>query len=664
MPVARQPVLLPGEHETLVALSQGPRRADLLADRLDDLVLAQCERTPDAVAAEQLDDDGATTASLRYDELATASGSLAARLRSHGVDAHDVVGVCLERRTTLPVALLGVLRAGAAWLPLDPAHPGPFLQRLLAAADATLVVTTRELRDRLLVPAGVPSARCVCVDDAALDDAAAPRVELGPDAPAYVIHTSGSTGEPKPVEIQHGAVASYMLAFRELSDVRPGDRLLHSAALGFDLAVEELFAPLVAGATVALRGDRMTATPDAVLTGAARAGITMLSLPTALWHELLRPEIPADAWPSSLRAVVIGGEGAIAPAVARWCAGPGRRLHLSNIYGPTETTIAVTRLDLPPGADAAETLQGAHTLTIGRPYPNVETWVLGPDGELLPQGAAGELHIGGRHVGRGYRGRPELTAERYAVHPVLGVRLYRTGDRVRWRADGNLDFLGRDDAQLKVRGHRVEPAAIEAALLELAGVAAAAVIGEPLAGGGVRLRGFVVADGERAPDGSALRASLSARVPDHLVPASISVVAALPHTSNGKLDRAALLAAVAPATAGEEPRTVTERMLAGLWCELLALPRVGRDAHFFDLGGHSLLAMRLAARLHATIHVTVPPRLLFEHALLSGQAEALDALQAESAMASEEGRLLAALAELEALDDREVRARLVAPEGS
>ena len=602
--VSRLPVLTDADM-TALSTDQAPGR-----DRQ--------ETVPAAFARAAAAFPGAT-ALVCGDELVSYAGldarvaRLAAELRRRGAASGDVIGVCLARSADAVVALLAVWRAGAAYLPLDPEYPDPRLAFLIADSGARLVVTDAALAARL-----PPGTGLVTVGDA--DRNSQPGQQGGdrwPGAsdPAYLIYTSGSTGQAKGVLVEHGALAGRVRWMREEYGLRPGERIAAFASLSFDTHAEELYPALTAGASVLLLPDGAITLPD-VLRGQAGQEVTVLDLPTAYWHQLTQA-LDDVAWPQALRLVIIGGEQAHAATVARWRARFGDRVRLVNTYGPTEATIVATACEL----GAADTTGRP---PIGRPVGGTTAHVLGPHGELVPPGAPGELYLGGEGLARGYLGRPGLTAGLFGPDPFRpGSRLYRTGDRVRRRADGELEFLGRFDGQLKVRGYRVEPDEVTAALLRHPGVRQAAVTAAE-----DRLVAYVA--GSAGPD--ELRRHLGTTLPPHLVPTVWVPLDTLPLTSNGKVDLAGLPAPV-PARAAEfvPPRSQAEVLVAGVWATVLSLDagQIGALDDFFGLGGHSLLAVRVTALLSGAVGAELPLRTVFDHQTVAELASAVEKLLVE-----------------------------------
>jgi amino acid adenylation domain-containing protein len=575
-----------------------PRPAEAPFVPVHALFSAQAARTPDAPAIVH---EGRR---MTYAELDARANRLAHRLRRLGVGPEVRVGVCLERTPALVEALLAVLKAGGAYLPLDPAHPPARIAEVLRDAGAGLALAGAATAARL--PASLPVLR---VDDPSL--AGEPESDPGhrgaPQGLAYVLYTSGSTGRPKGVMVTHGGVSALV---RWMGDAVPaGERaaVLAATPVTFDVSVAELFGTLCWGGTLVM-AESALALGDAGYP--VRLGVMV---PTAA-AELLR----AGRIPPGLRALNLAGE-ALPAELARglYAAGVGT---VRNLYGPTEDTVYSTCGTVAPEAER---------VAIGRPAAGSRAWVLGPDGRPVPPGIPGELFLGGAGVARGYAGRPALTAERFLPDPFAGVpgaRMYRTGDAARWDGRGELHFVGRLDAQLKLRGFRVEPGEVEAALLRHPGVREAVVDVRGAPDGGARLAAWFTAD-EPAPPAAALRDHLRALLPGYMVPAAFARVQALSRTASGKLDRRALPAPPdeAPAVEGAAPRTPAEARLATLFAEALRVERVGIHNSFFDLGGHSLLAWRLASAIPADLGGPLPVSLLFEAPSVAGLAARLAA---------------------------------------
>ncbi|HEX2091416.1 MAG TPA: amino acid adenylation domain-containing protein, partial [Longimicrobiaceae bacterium] len=573
---------------------------------LSELFAEQAARTPGAPAVVHGDQ------SLTYGELAACAEVLSVQLRARGIGPEVRVGVCLERGLDAVVALLAVFRVGGVYLPLDPAHPADRLAFMLADSGVRLVLTASRFAAALPEFAG----EVLLVDETPSPGGSRESTtEAAPTAEnlAYVIYTSGSTGTPKGVMVTHGAAATLLPAAVETFGARPGSRVAHTASLSFDASLLEIFLALLSGATLHV-ADRDTVLSAEALGSLLRERQIDLWVSTPPMLELLAEgEFPA------LRTVSTGGDRCPGELAARWSR--GRRL--LNMYGPTETTIYATwHLCRPGAADAPP---------IGRPAAGMRAYVLDSLLQPLPAGIPGELYVGGAGVARGYLGRPELTAGRFVpdpFSPVPGERLYRSGDRARWRADGELEFLGRTDAQVKIRGIRIEPGEIEAALVSHPEVRETVVVVREDGSGAAgdrRLVAYVVpVEGGTASPG-ALRDHLRTRLPDYMVPSAIVPLRALPLTPTGKLDRRAL----PEPEPGEEgytpPRTPAEEVVAGIFAEVLGAARVGANDNFFELGGHSLLATRVVSRVAAALGVEVPLRALFEAQTVAELAARIDA---------------------------------------
>ncbi|HEU4562478.1 MAG TPA: amino acid adenylation domain-containing protein, partial [Longimicrobium sp.] len=570
---------------------------------------AQVACVPDAVALVHADEV------LTYAGLNRRANQLAHHLAGRGVGPDARVAICASRTPELVVGLLAILKAGGAYVPLDPGHPEERLRYLLDDSAPVLVLTQGALRERFAA-APVP---VVALDEDAPAWAREPehdpaRAELTPGHLAYVIYTSGSTGAPKGVMVAHRSVARQVAAIQAGFGLRADDRSLQFASVTFDASVEEIFGALLSGAALVLRGEKWIEGARTFWDACARHRVTVVDLPTRFWQLLL--DEPSAEVPECVRLLAIGGEAVEPAALEAWFRCGGHRPPLLNTYGPTETTVNATLREIVGDP--------ASWRSIGRPVANTRACVLDARGQPVPVGVAGELHIGGGQVARGYLGRPGLTAERFVPDPFAtepGARMYRTGDRVRWLADGTIDFLGRTDFQVKIRGFRIEPGEIEARLREHAAVRQAVVLAREDAPGEKRLVAYVVGDAEAG----ALKAHLDASLPPYMVPAAYVRLEALPLTSSGKLDRKALPApdGAAFVRRHEPPRTLTERVLAEIWSELLGVERVSRRDHFFDLGGHSLLAVRLVSRVREAINPAATVEEVFAHPTLHDLAARL-----------------------------------------
>ena len=590
---------------------------------------AQAQQTPDAIAAQQAGQ------MLTYRELDERANQLAHYLRRRGVAPGVVVGLCLERSLNLIVGLLGILKSGGAYLPLDADYPTERLEYMLRDSQVRVLVTQQDQLARL--PATNPHTICL---DSEWDQIArsSDSVIEGTDALdnlAYVIYTSGSTGHPKGVMVEHRSIANYVRAIADLVEVQVSDRVLQFASLSFDTAAEEIFPCLARGATLVLRTSSMVDSISGFLDRCREWQVTILDLPTAYWHEVVtRMELEQIALPPSIRTVIIGGERVLPQIVQRWAKLAGRAVRLLNTYGPTETTVAVTCADL-TGLGESDELQA--DLPIGRVIRGASVYVLDPQRQLVPVGVTGELYVGGLGVARGYRGRPELTEAKFISDPFSGqegARLYRTGDLVCWRTDGQLDYRGRADRQVKIRGYRIELEEIEAVLNRHPDLERAVVEVREDQPGDKRIVAFIVPRPQNRLGLAQLREQLRSQLPAHMLPSLFVELEALPLTANGKVDRQALRVAgdsraskVDLTSEFVAPRNSTEQVLADIWGEILHLKDVGVHDNFFELGGHSLLATQLVSRVQALFQMMLPLRQVFEKPTIATLAEAIKQTQ-------------------------------------
>jgi amino acid adenylation domain-containing protein len=580
--------------------------------------------------------------SLTYGGLERRANAVARRLLALGVAPGEPVGVLAGRSPAMIAALLGVLKAGAAYLPLDPAEPAERLAFVTRDARAAVVLAERGLEES----AAACGATTVVLDGAESVDAQAVAVPL--ESLAYVIYTSGSTGQPKGVQVPHSGLLNLIGWHLGAYGLGPADRVTQLAGLGFDASVWEIWPCLAAGASLLLVPEEVRLSPPRLREWLAREGISLSFLPTPLAEAAL-----AGPWPAApaLRALLTGGD-----RLHRRPSGTGFRL--VNHYGPTEASVVATAADVAPSGTGAP--------LIGRPVDNLRAYLL--DAGLLPvsPGVPGELCLAGASLARGYLGRPDLTAERFVPDPFAtepGGRLYRTGDRARHHPGGSLDFLGRGDEQVKVRGVRIEPGEIEAALARHPAVRASAVVLREDAPGGPRLVAYVVA-AESGPEvaGAELGRFLRGLLPEVMVPTAFVPLASLPLTAHGKVDRRALPPPSGLRSAAEAdwvaPRTPLEEVLAGMWGEVLGVERVGVHDDFFALGGHSLLATELVAAMRETLELDVPLRSFFAARTVAGLAAELlaDAGTREHLETAAE-----VLLELSRLSDLEIEAALTGP---
>lgn len=588
----------------------------------------QVERTPDAVAVVFENEQ------LTYRELNQRANQTAHYLRKLGVEPEVLVGICMERSPLMLVGLLGILKAGGAYVPLDPALPCDRSRFMLEDAKVSVLLTESKLVPSLPEYQG----RVICLDadweEIARENDCNPTNKATPENLAYAIYTSGSTGQPKGVEILHGALVNFLSAMRHTPGLCQTDLLLSVTTLSFDIAALELYLPLIVGARLVLVSRDVAADGTQLLQRLIGSGATVMQATPATWRLLL-----AAGWQGCERLKILCGGEALDACLASELLDRGREAW--NLYGPTETTIwsAAYKVEVCKSSDlrsaAAQRSRKNSMVAIGRPIANTQFYVLDPQGKPVPVGVSGELYISGAGVARGYLNRPELTAQKFipnpfnkakvkrkkekeieADSPVLpsSERLYKTGDLVRYRANGDLEYLGRIDHQVKVRGFRIELGEIEAVLSQHPAVQETVVLAQEDAQGDKRLVAYVVT--QQQPAWSDLRRFLIEKLPEYMVPSIFVPLVALPLTPNGKVDRRSLkvpdLKQLQPEVPFVAPCTPIEEMLAGIWAEVLGIEKIGIHDNFFELGGHSLLATRVISQLREVFEVELPLRRLFE----------------------------------------------------
>ena len=581
----------------------------------------QVERTPEAVAVVFEDRQ------LTYRELNSRANRLAHYLKKLGVGPEVLVGICMERSLGMIVGLLGVLKAGGAYVPLDPRHPRARLGFMLEDAGVGVLLTQQE------VVAKLPEhpARVICLDgdwrEIAQESEENADSGITGQNLAYVIYTSGSTGVPKGVMILHRGLVNYLSWAISAYGVAAGEGAPVHSSIGFDLTITSLFTPLLAGRWVEFLAQDGDA--EALSSRLRKESDYSLIKITPGHLELVAQQLPADQLAHRSRALVIGGEALTFEQLGLWSAHVPE-IRLINEYGPTETVVGCSAYEVAPG-----NLRSG-PVPIGRPIANTQIYILDPHLNPVPIGVAGELHIGGIGLARGYLNRRELTAEKFVANPFSdqpGARLYKTGDLARYLPDGNIEFLGRTDNQVKIRGFRIELGEIECVLAQHPAIRQAVLLAREDAPGDIRLVAYLVAAAGSTPSATDLRSFLQNKLPDYMVPSVIVFLDSLPLTPNGKLDRKALPppdhSRSAPDDAFVAPRNPVETVLANIWAEVLKLEKVGVHDNFFNLGGHSLLATQVLSRMRNAFFIEVPLRQIFEAPTVAEMATTITEALAE-----------------------------------
>ncbi len=595
------PLMGAEEREVVVREWNATARVYPTERTVPELIAMQAAQTPTAIAVRE------GTHTLTYEALLDRANQVAQTLRAQGIGPETLVGIAMARSLDLVIGLLGILQSGAAYVPLDPTYPAERLAFMLADSQVAALLT----HEAYVAPLGF-AGYTLCLDrdwpSIVRQPTTAPPGRFTDAQLAYTIYTSGSTGQPKGAGNTHGGLRNRLQWMQETYPLSTADRVLQKTPFSFDVSVWEFFWPLLAGAELVLAAPEEHKDPAALIDRIVGTGVTTLHFVPPMLQAFL--ESPGVARCTTLRQIFCSGEAlpaALPPQVTAHL--PAARLH--NLYGPTEAAIDVTAWSCPPTRDVT-------AVPIGRPIANTQAYVLDPQGQAVPVGVPGELYIGGVAVARGYHRRPSLTAERFVPDPfstVAGQRLYRTGDFVRFRADGALDYLGRLDHQVKIRGFRIELGEIEEVLRRQPGVREAVVVARTEASGTKRLVAYVTTDPAAVVDVAILRQGLAHRLPEYMVPAVILALMTLPLSSNGKVDRKALpvpeVESLRTATY-EVPQTETEQTLAAIWSQVLGLSRVGRHDNFFELGGDSITSLQILARAHRT-GIQLTPKQLFDH---------------------------------------------------
>jgi amino acid adenylation domain-containing protein len=589
---------------------------------IQQLFEAQAERTPQAIAVVFGEER------VTYAELNRRANQLGHYLKQLGVRPETRVGILLERSVEMPVALLAVLKAGGAYVAFDPSYPPERLLYMFEDSDVSVLLT----QETLVAGQAEHRARIVCLETERSSivehDARNVQSEISASNLAYLVYTSGSTGRPKGILIEHRSVVNASFAFITNHRMTERDRLLQFASLSFDVATEEFFATWLSGGCVVMRPEQVVSSYLDFMTLIEQENVSVVNLPASFWLEWLTAlGEQGGQIPKSLRRVIVGNEKTLEETLAKWQRLIGPNVEWRNAYGPSETTITASNYE--PSSTGA-TREDKSAVPIGRPVMNVQMYVLDSALQIVPTGVAGELYIGGDGVARGYHKQPAQTAERFLPNPYgqkRGERFYRTGDAARYRADGNIEFLGRVDEQVKIRGFRIELGEIEAVLAQHASVRESVVIARDDGRGGQRLIAYVVSNASlRANE---LREFLRQRLTEYMVPAGFVVLETLPRTPNGKVDRRSLPDADSTHTDANEtyvaPRSATERTIANIWQEVLKVEKIGINDNFFGLGGHSLLLVHAQSKVSDALRVKVSIIEMFKYPTISALAEHLSA---------------------------------------
>jgi amino acid adenylation domain-containing protein len=627
------------EHQLLIEWND--TRAELAVKSVHELFEEQAARTPEAIAV------AGTGQQITYAELNSRANQLAHYLRRRGVGAEVAVGVFLERSVDSVAGLLGVLKAGGVYVPLDPAYPLERLSFMMEDSATEVLLTQKRFTEG--IPSSAAGVEVICldrdIDTLAQESTANLPGRARENNLAYVIYTSGSTGIPKGTSITNGALTNYCVHQARLFDLGPSDRVLQFSSLTFDVSFEEILPPLISGSRLVLRDNEIWSAAE-FYQKIAEHRLTMLDLPTAYWHLLVqewvkRPDLNLH---EQLKVVVVGGEAILPDTVNLWQQTTLNSVRLLQAYGPTETTIASTIFEIAPRTpDGASLLR----VPIGRPIPNTTVYILDHGGRPTAVGVPGELCIGGTYLARGYLNRPDQTAQKFVPNPFdgqPGARLYRTGDLARYLPDGNIEFQGRADDQVKIRGFRVELGEIEAALNQHPALREAALVINADERGDKHLVAYVVALSKQTPTHFELRNYLKERLPAYMLPSAFVTLDELPLSPSGKVNRNAL-----PAPEIERlnevdfvaPSTPIEELITGIWSQALKIEQVGINDNFFDLGGHSLLLVKVHARLCRELEKQLPLMRLFQYPTIRTLAEFLSLEEAAPNFTSQQSEVWA-----------------------
>jgi amino acid adenylation domain-containing protein len=634
--ISQFPIIDPDERRQIL-FDWNRTKTDYPQDKLiHQMFEAQVEKTPEAIAVSAPAENGNNE--ITYAELNRRANQLAHYLQNNQVKPESIIAVYMERSPEMITALLGILKAGAAYLPIDLNHPEERISFMLEDAGVQILLTQKSLAQRL----PKHNVKTIFIDtewdDISNQSAKNPAAIAKADNLAYIIYTSGSTGKPKGVQIPNSSLTNYVYSAFDNFKMSSKDRVLQFASISFDAAAEEIYPCLCCGAALILRTENMISSPQIFLRMTGEWGVTLLDLPTAYWHQLM-DEISAGNLkiPDTLRLVILGGERAVPEKLLDWQKQAGEDVQLVNTYGPTEATIVATIWELP---EASDKKPFDKEVPIGRPVANTQTYILDKHLNPVPVGAAGELHIGGSGLARGYLNCPELTSQCFISNPFSADknnRIYKTGDLARYLPGGNIEFLGRIDHQVKIRGFRIELGEIETLLRKHPSVKDAVLLAREDAPGEKRLTAYFVTKENTEVSADELRKYLKNELPDYMVPSAFMKLEKMPVTTSGKIDRRALPEPDQDQIMQElqaeyvAPRTPTEEVVASVFSQTLGIERVGAVHNFFELGGHSLMATQLISKLNKTFEIEIPLRSIFENPTVTGLALTVDTLKTAQA---------------------------------
>lgn len=615
--------LLP-ESEVSLLLQENNRVEQVTPARtVTELFEIRAKETPEAVALVSRDEQ------ISFRQLNEQSSRLARYLRSIGVGPEVIVGLCLDHCPEMLVALLGILKSGGAFVSIDPGYPLERKSFIFEDSRTPVVVTKRDFADELPFFLG----QVVLLDSDDLDAAVdTEEAEISKDVAAYLVYTSGSTGQPKGILVSHESLLNVVTAMIQTADIKPDDRLFQFVSLNFDAAIQQIFITLCGGSSLALTKDASQLTPEALLRTCEELAVNTLYLPPAYWHELVQWLVESgQKAPHWIRQVLCGGEAPSPDRLRTWAGLNQNGSTFLNAYGPAEATVTATAYRVLAKPDLVNELT---RVPMGRPIANMWAFVLDTHFQLAPVGTTGELFLSGTGVARGYLGKPDLTGEKFIPNPIStssGSRMYRTGDLARYLPNGALEFWGRIDSQIKVRGYRVEPAEIEYVLRQDDSVRNAIVFKNDSAGAHTALVACVVANDGKIPSPAALIRRMEQVLPEYMVPRSIFVIPEIPVTATGKTDYKELARLIAnedlQSAIKAGPRNPIEEILSNIWCEVLERESVSIYDNFFDLGGHSLLATQVASRVREALRKDLQLKTLFETPTIAQLAEGLAGIE-------------------------------------